>query len=886
MIGKTLGHYQISGHIGKGGMGEVFQAKDQVLGRDVAIKVLPDEFARDTDRVARFQREAKLLASLNHPNIAAIYGLEQSEGKNFLVLELVEGQTLADRIKAGPIPVEESLKLALQIAEALEAAHEKGVIHRDLKPANIKVTPDAKVKVLDFGLAKAYAGDQEVNLSNSPTLSDAATRQGVILGTAAYMSPEQAKGKNVDKRADIWAFAVVLFEMLTGRQLFTGETVSETLAAVLMREPDWSLLPRNTPAIIRSLLNRCLKRDPKDRQRDIGESRIAIAEHLENPAVQAASPVMPVRSLKYWRAASILFFLGMVAVLFAYLNRKEREPGLAQFSVSLPEKAHLNTSISISPDGQILAFTAQDETGKSGLWIRPINSLVARAIPDTTGAARPFWSPDSRSIGFFEGNKLKRVDINAGPVQTVCDSPWESGGSWNSEGVIVARGGRTFNGPLCRVAAGGGVPVPVIKLQEGQVFFTQPWFLPDNRHFLFYSYGFGHPENSGVFVADLSSSETKRLFAADSAAEFSPPNYLLFVRQGVLLAQEFDLKKLQTIGDPKPVAEQVSHDWFGHGHFSISRTGVLAYTRGGSLVRDVKLVWVDRSGKEVGQVGKAGGFSGVELSPDGKRLAVHQHDGNGGDVRIFDAQHIAPMRLTFDASQDNSSPIWSPDGKRIAFGSVRAGMPSIYVKSADGTGEEELLLQSKEPVVPMAWSSDNRFLVFWKNDLKTSADLWILPLEGDKKPRPFLQSTFLEGHGQISPDGKWLAYWSGESGQEEIYVRPFPSGPGRWQVSTNGGTFPRWRSDGKELFYLTTDSFGKMMAVEIKSSGAAFGYGSAKELFDSQYENFTHPGHSGYWHTYAVSPDGQRFLIPRPVAPQTLINDVTIVLNWPSLLKK
>ncbi len=885
MNGKTLGHYRVGEQLGRGGMGEVYVADDLNLNRKVALKFLPNAFATDPERMARFEREAKLLASLNHPNIAAIYGLEQAEGKRFLVLELVEGETLAQRIGKGAMPLDEALGICRQIAEGLEAAHEKGVIHRDLKPANVMVSEGDKVKILDFGLAKALSDDsRSVDSSQSPTLTDAMTQPGVILGTAAYMSPEQAKGKSVDKRADIWAFGCILYECLTGKRAFEGETVTETLAAILKSEPDWNLLPRNTPATIRTLLNRCLNRDSRDRQRDIGESRIVIAEYLANPAAQPTPAVTPVHSRNYWMAAAILLFLMMAGLLFAYLNRKEPERELAQFSISLPEKTILNTTVSISPDGRILAFAAKDETGKSQLWTRPINSLVAKAIPGTMGAARPFWSPDSRSIGFFDSTKLKRVDFNGGSVQTICDAG--GGGSWNSAGVIVTRGGAggSFGNPLCRVAAAGGMPVGVVKLQEGQFFLSQPWFLPDDRHFLYYSYG--RAENSGVFVADLSSGNTKRLFAADSAAEFAPPNYLLFVRQGVLWAQEFDLKKLETIGDPKPVAEQVSFDSYGSSHFSVSNTGILAYAHGASLARDVRLVWVDRSGKEVGHMGQAGGFSGVELSPDGKRLAVHQHDGNGGDIRIFDSQHVTPMRLTFDASQDNSSPIWSPDGKRLAFGSVRGGMQSIYVKSADGTGEEELLLQFKEPIEPMSWSPDSRLLVFWKMDSKTNSDLWILPLEGDKKPRPLLQSDFAESHGQISPDGKWIAYWSFESGQPEIYVRPFPSGAGRWQISPNGGTFPRWRSDSKELYYLSTTSFGQMMAVEVKTSGAAFEYGSARELFNSQYENFSHPGHTGNWHTYAVSNDGQRFLIPRPVSPQTSMNAITVVLNWTALLKK
>jgi Tol biopolymer transport system component len=906
--GTNLGHHEILALAGTGGMGEVWRARDTKLKRDVAIKVLPEGFASNPERLARFQREAEVLASLKHPNIATIHGLEEYDGVRAIVMEFVEGPTLADRIRAGPIPLDEALPIAKQIADALETAHEKGVIHRDLKPANVKITPEGTAKVLDFGLAKALEPGEAGGpggaggLSNAPTLTSPAmmTGAGMILGTAAYMSPEQARGKTVDKRCDIWSFGVVLFELFTGRQVFIGEEVSDILAAVLRAEPDWNALPRNTPASIRTLLRRCLERDPKERLRDMGEARIAIQRYLADPAASPVATVAPEPRRKYWKAASVLFFVTTtaLAVAAAFLYWKEPERNVVRFAVSLPEKTILNSGLAsvggdvgavVSPDGRNLAFTARDASGKTRLWVQPIDSLTAKVVPDTDEADLPFWSPDSRFIAFSSLGKLKRVDVNGGPVQTICNqanTAFSVGGTWNSEGVILFSSGP--RSPLYRVAAAGGQPVAITKLLEGQSGHRFPWFLPDGRHFVYFAVG--SAENSGVLAGDLQSGATKRLFAADTGAVYVPPDFLLFIRQGILLAQEFDAKKLETIGDPKPVAEQVVYSTAGPtlGAFSASTNGVLTYRTGaarggGGLLR---LTWVDRTGKELEQIGQPGPYRGVELSPDGKRLAVHRHEGNGGDVWVFEPPRTTPLRLTFDASQDNSSPIWSADGKRIVFGSLRAGMWGLYQKPADGAGDEELLYQAKMPIMPTSWSQDGQFLVFWLVDPKTGWDLWVLPLKGDKKPQPFLQSAFNESTGQISPDGKWISYSSNESGQFEIYVRPFPSGSGRWQVSTDGGFFSQWRPDGKEIFYQTTVSRGKVMAVEVKTSGPTFEYGAARELFDSQYVNVEHAG--GNYHSYAVSRDGQRFLIPRPVAApsDTSATSFTVVLNWPSLLKK
>ena len=601
-------------------------------------------------------------------------------------------------------------------------------------------------------------------------------------------------------------------------------------------------------------------------------------------------------------AVAVVLFLTTICLGagVAYLYRPAGEFATTRFFVSPPDKATFDAGTGtgggfsmtiISPDGRRLAFTAKDASGKVLLWVRPLDALAPQALQGTDGAAYPFWSPDSRSIGFFtqlEG-KLKRIDVAGGPAQTLCDAPSGIGGTWNRDGVIVFA--PNTSGPLYRVVSAGGEPIAVTKLisqQQQQLNHRHPSFLPDGRHFLYFATG-RTAENSGVYVASLDSNESKRLLAADTNAVYSASGDLLFIRQGTLLRQSFDLRRLELSGDPTPVAEQVSTSANTVGAFSVSENGVLAYRNGASTSGGIfQLAWFDRSGKPVETVGVPGAYRGVDISPDGMRIAVHRHDGNGGDVWLFDSLHRATMsRFTFDASQDNSMPIWSADGSRIAFGSLRNGKWGIYQKPANGTGREELLVESDLPKTPMSWSPDGKFIVYWVSDPKTGSDQWVLPLAGDKKPIPFLQTSYNEQHSQISPDGKWIAYYSNETGRSEIYVRPFPSGEGKWQISTNGGQFPRWRRDGRELFYMGAGSLGKMISVKVNPAGATFEYGDPTELFDSGYINYSHPG--GTYHTYAVSADGQRFLIPRPESTgggETAVAPITVVLNWTAGLKK
>jgi eukaryotic-like serine/threonine-protein kinase len=803
-------------------------------------------------------------------------------------MELVEGQTLANRIKAGPIPVEESLKLALQVAEALEAAHEKGVIHRDLKPANIKVTPEGKVKVLDFGLAKAFSGEREdMNLSNSPTLSDAATQQGVILGTAAYMAPEQARGSVVDKRCDIWSFGVVLFEMLTGRQLFAGETISDTLAAVLRSDVDWNILPASTPGIIRNLLRRCLIKDRKQRLQAIGEARIVIEEHLANPSGAPISGSVSITARKKLRFAwgiAIICLVAAVAlgvVAFIQSRKNPIEAPVMRLDVKTPP-AWSEVSFALSPDGRHLVFAAATDEGQ-GLWLRPLDQTAARLLPGTEDAQYPFWSPDSRSVGFFAGGQLKRINIGGGPPQVVADAPEGVGGTWNKEDTIVFA--PAWGETLYRVPASGGrEPVAITRLDSPrQASHLFPKFLPDGRHLLFYSWGI----DKGIYLGALDSAETRRLAVADTAAAYVPSEYLLFMRQSTLYAQRFNASSGDLTGEAIPVVELVAfYDLVLAGGFSVSETGMLAYRTAVSNRR--RLVWFDRAGKEVRALGAPDEnyLENPELSPDGRTVAVDlsvQGKNNivqgNLDICLIDAAGGEPSRLTFDSAQDRY-PVWSHDGKRIIFSTNRKGdIVNFYQKASSGEGNDEPLLETSLSKRPTDCSLDSRFLLFTQFD-KTGGDICVLPLFGNRKPFPFVNTKYAERSGQFSPDGRWVAYQSNESGKTEVYIQPFPGPGGRKQISNRGGMGPRWRHDGKELFYIAMDF--NMMAVPIEASGSTLEKGTPVPLFQTRKVRMFQLGAKPQ---YAVSLDGQRFLI-NTIADESFISPITIATNWTRALKK
>ncbi|GAC1623024.1 MAG: hypothetical protein NVS9B13_16420 [Candidatus Acidiferrum sp.] len=882
--GTKLGSYEIVSALGAGGMGEVYRARDSKLAREVALKVIPATFASDPERMVRFEREAKVLASLNHPNIAHIYGLDDSGGVRALIMELVEGPTLAERIAQGPIPLEEALSIAKQIAIAIEYAHEGGIVHRDLKPANVKVTHDGAVKVLDFGLAKAIEESPAAeDMGNSPTLSMAATRAGVILGTAAYMSPEQAKGKSADRRADIWSFGVLLYEMLSGKPLYAGETAPETLAHVITKEPGWENLAANTPTPIRHLLERCLTKDPKARLQAIGEARILIERYLANPAastssIERSTPQQPAsfRALP-WGIAVFGVFIALLT-LWAPWRRPIEPTRQAWLSFVPPSSLSFNDSqadaVVISPDGQKLAFTAISPDGKWQLWVRPLDSLEAQPLPGADDPLEPFWSPDSRSIAFGSQGKLKRVDLSGGSAQILCDAARMTGGAWSTNGVIVF--GPDYGSALFQVPATGGEPKPVTVMDAARADLSHstPHFLPDGIHFLFRINVNVNPK--GVWVGSLDSPEVKQVLTDNTYAAYASPGWLLFVRNQVLMAQAFDAGRLQVKGDATPVVTRATSTTGDTRRFAASENGVLVWQ--GSWEREYQLLWFDRAGKQVGAVGapvKVTSGQEPHLSPDGKRVVI-KRDNN---IWVLDLMRGNGIRLTSGFSQ---LPAWSPDGSHVVFQSSLevAGNRGVVQKAANGVGEAELLLKGVN--FPCAWSPDGRFILFLRRGEKTRLDVWALPLFGDRKEYPLLNSAFDERSPQLSPDGRWLAYSSDESGSYEIYVRSFTAdgkvGGDKRRISINGGVQPKWRAGGQELFYVADD--GQLMSVAVKTGGAELEYGAPKALFKTRML-----ARYSILHEYDVTPDGQRFLIgtliSEPKAPPP-----TVILNWMAGLNK
>jgi serine/threonine protein kinase len=878
-------------------MGEVYRARDAKLGRDVALKVVPEAFALDADRMARFQREAKVLASLNHPNIASIYGLEDSGSTHALVMELVEGPTLAGRIKAGAIPIDEALRIAKQICEGLECAHDRGIVHRDLKPANVKVTSDDAVKILDFGLAKALEGDpSSIDVSTSPTLSRMATQAGVLLGTAAYMSPEQAKGKPVDRRADIWAFGCVLYEMLTGRMTFHGESVTDTLAAVIRAEPDWTQLPAAMPIRVRVLLQRCLQKDPKQRLQCVGDARIALEEAIAGTSEPAVAMKI---SSSHWRQVipwTLVAVSAAAFVVFAWLHRAQLRPSgpaeAVRLQIPLPVKPPLRLTglFALSPDGRQLGFVGTSSDGVPRIWIRALSSLAMRPLAGTEGVGSLLiWSPDSRFVAFDSGGKLQKIDTTGGPAQTLCVlTKTGVGGSWNKDGVIIFG---QFGGTLMRVSAMGGVatPLTVLDTAHGDVAHTVPSFLPDGRHFLYLrDTGTSGAISVGSLDAKPEEQDSKRISVTEYGAGYTPsddPNsgQLVFLSRGKLLAQPFDTRGKNLSGNPVQIVEQPIGAFLDSGLFSVSTNGTLAYLSPGNV--DSQLTWFDVQGKVVRTVGEPGPYGGVALSPDGARAFVWRNvlPAQNQTLWLVDMSRGTSTRFETDSSEDNQSVVWAPDGKSIIFGSARAGqMMDVYEKQMSGTTDVEALVKSNDWKIPLSWSPDGRFVLYSTVGGETKNDLWVLPLGDHKKPVPFLHTQFDETDGHFSPDGHWIAYASDESGRNEVYVRSFlPDISGdaisddgnKWSISNSGGRSPVWRADGKELYYIDLD--GKLMAVSVDTR-PEFHAGVPKALFQAPPKGF-----DGQW---ATSLDGKRFLF---LVPETQGQEpFTVVLNWQAGLKK
>ena len=902
--GTRLGVYEIVGAIGAGGMGEVYRARDTKLNRDVALKVLPEAFASDVDRLARFTREAQTLASLNHPNIAHIHGLEESGGVRALVMELVEGDDVSQRIGHGAIPVDEALAIARQVAEALEAAHQQGIIHRDLKPANIKVRPDGTVKVLDFGLAKALAPElgpaRATHLSQSPTITSPAmlTGAGIVLGTAAYMAPEQAKGQEADRRSDIWAFGCVLYEMLTGRRAFDGEDMTDVLGAVVRLEPRWEALPSDVPSPVRTLLRQCLV---KDRRRRVGDIA-AVLFVLEYQASLAPAVTVAPRSNRIPWLVAALATSALIATAVVAL-RMSREgmpaPDLVQFTIAPPENmafggpaaggTGLNAQVAVSPDGRHIVFVAGAQSAFR-IWLRPVGSARAQAMEGTDGAAFPFWSPDSRFIAFFAGAKLKKVSIAGGPPLVLADAAAAMGGSWSRDHVIVF--GSVRSG-LFRVPSAGGVPTAVTTVSDGEDAHRWPHFLPDGRHF-FYTAVTGAccpPPKPGVIkIGSLDQAEpASALLQADSSATYTSGR-VLFARDQTLMTQAFDPDLRKLSGDAVTVTAPVSREGSRYVSVSASENGTLVYAPGS--LNPQQLIWFNRAGKTLGTLGESGVDVNLSLSPDERQVAVAERSGSPENLDIWTidiARHLR-NRVTTD-SQPERSPVWSPDGTRIVFGrgafsGETAEIASLMQTLANGNGASETLFEagstSSRPcgprqcfVGPTDWSRDGRFVLFtFGGAFPSTADVWAAPLFGDRKPFPVVQTEFAETLATFSPDGRWIAYTTNETGQPNVYVQPFLRAGGKYRISPNGGRNPHWRADGKELFYLAAD--GAMTAVTIDATEAVAA-GLPTTLFPA--------GAVSANQAFSVTKDGKRFLVSTRPQDATA-TPLTVILNWTSTLQR
>ena len=893
--GARLGVYEVTTQIGAGGMGEVYRATDTNLKRSVAIKVLPASVAADSERLARFQREAEVLAALNHPNIAAIYGLEKASDLTALVMELVEGDDLSSRIARGAIPIAEALPIAKQLADALDAAHEQNIIHRDLKPANIKIRPDGTVKVLDFGLAKALdpVGTARVDAINSPTITAHATQMGMILGTAAYMAPEQARGRAVDKRTDIWAFGVVLYEMLTGRRAFEGDDISEVVASVLKTDPDLSVLPADVPPSVRRLLRRCLQKDPRKRLSAIGDARLELDE-MEPAAPEVRTTAVPVRrSIGATLGPAVAGIVLTAAVAAALWPRPVGPPTESvRFSVTLPESviftsprlATVSTlQFALAPDGRCLAFVAGRPADKPTLWLRYLDDVEARPVPGTEDAQDPFWSPDGRWIGFFAEGDLKKAAVAGGLVQTVARDVLDPrGASWGPDDTILFG---TGDGAIARVAAAGGTPRPVTRLDASKDEGSHRWphFLPDGRRFLFTARS-GRADSRGLYVGTLNDETRHQLLRLESNAHYVAAGSLVFLDGDTLLAQPFDSDRLVLSGQPTPLAARIGRSSRGNGAFSTSRTGTIAYA--GSTLRTGRLTWFDRNGSALSTVGPNAEHDYVDfrLSRDDTRLVASLVDPKLSlpDIWLFDLARGAASRLTFGPLL-NAGTVWAPQGDRMAFRTNRkGGMIEFYQMSAVESGNGEPLLPndmarragvSYSSLTPTDWSSDGQHLAFTTGQ---PADIWLLRIADPSKPVRVVASQGDQMHGNFSPDGSAIAYTSNESGRFEVYVQSLRPPARKLPISVNGGYEPRWRADGKELYYLADDQ--TLMAVAVSSAAAPFGV--PRPLFRTQ----VHQGVSSLRTHYVPNRDGSRFLLHRrthDVAPAS----ITIVLNGLTALK-
>jgi Tol biopolymer transport system component/tRNA A-37 threonylcarbamoyl transferase component Bud32 len=884
VTGSQIGPYHIVAPLGAGGMGEVYRATDARLRREVAIKVIPEATADNPDRMARFAREAQFLAALNHPNIASIYGYEESSSMLALIMELVEGPTLAERIKVGPLPIEDALPIFKQITEALEYAHDRGIVHRDLKPANIKTKPDGTVKVLDFGLAKALSDDSSaMDITNSPTLTAAATKAGYILGTAAYMSPEQARGKTVDRRADIWSFGAVVFEVFTGVSAFKGDTISDTLAAVIRGEPEWTLLPAKVPNEIQQLIRRCLDKDPRQRLQSIGEARIAIENAMANrgSGISVGMPNLLAgsaeegpkenRALKFGAAAALGVLLLAAGFLLAnWIHQGSPHDAAAiRFAIDAPTGTSLSSlgqrTVAVSADGLRMVIGASSSDGPR-LYLRELNSASASPIRGAEGGVDPVFSPDGKWLAFFAGGKLKKVSLDGGTPVTLAENVvYAQGATWGADNNIYYA--PSLNSGILRVGENGGTPEAVTKLQadKGELGHISPVLLPGNKTLLYSVFSGGNTDDSTIVAQQIGSSDKKVLVAKGFDPRFLAPNHLLYVRAGALMSVPFDAKTLEVSGSAVPVVQDlVTNSLSGSAQFDVSRDGTLIYVNGGKQATENTLLLAEHDAKPQPFAVKPNLYESPRFSPDGKLLALTVRLPDP-DIWIYDIERGALRRITFAPGEDEL-PVWSPDGKHIAYSSN--GRQQAFMVAVDGSGKDEPLMKNDTHFHLQSWSPDGKLIAYERLGSSGNFEIWMLPMEGERKPYAYLTSQFNVDQPAFSVDGKWLAYTSNESGRSEVYAQRFP-GPGeKVQVSTDGGSNPVWSRDGKQLVY---ESAGTLWATEVMVS--PFRVGKSRVLYQGDIWN------DAAGPNYALAPAGKRIVVvERAKDPDG--GNVKVVLHW------